>query len=256
MSATVTDIIAARSRQPEGLTTMVFWSVIAHACGIGLLLLAPGARIDNTPRTVMTISLGGAPGPQAGGLTQMGGREVPPPAPEQPIRREETPPPPPAQPAMTLPDPRKQAQPKPPRRQATEVSRQRPAAAEPPQQGSTRAETNARGQGFGLSSGGSGSRGVELDVANFCCPEYLEQMVTLIQRNWEPNQGVVGAATMKFTILRDGAIQAVMLERSSGFVALDVAANRAVMRTQRLPPLPSPFPNPTLTVHMRFEYQR
>jgi TonB family protein len=67
---------------------------------------------------------------------------------------------------------------------------------------------------------------------------------------------VVGSTKVKFTILKDGAIQAVMVERSSGLIALDNAANRAVMRTQRLPPLPSPFPNPTLTVHMIFEYQR
>ena len=42
------------------------------------------------------------------------------------------------------------------------------------QPGTAKVETGAKGQGFGLSSGGGGGDGgVKLDVANFCCPEYL-----------------------------------------------------------------------------------
>jgi TonB family protein len=96
---------------------------------------------------------------------------------------------------------------------------------------------------------------VQLDVTNFCCPEYIEQMVTLIQRNWQPNQGVRGTTLMKFTITRTGSIQGVMVERPSGFLALDLAAERALLTT-RLPELPLQFSNPTLTVHITFEYQR
>jgi hypothetical protein len=33
-------------------------------------------------------------------------------------------------------------------------------------------------------------------------------------------------------------------------------AQRAVTLTKQLPPLPEAFPNPTLTVHLNFEYQR
>ena len=35
-----------------------------------------------------------------------------------------------------------------------------------------------------------------------------------------------------------------------------VAALRAVLGTRQLPQLPSGFPNPTLTVHLNFEYTR
>ncbi len=255
MTEPVTDIIVARSGEPDRLRAMIVWSIAAHVCVIAAILFVRAGQVAEAPRTVMTISLGGAPGPRAGGQTQMGGRQVEAPPPEQPVKREETPPPP-ARPAMTLPDPRKPSRPQPQRRQATEAPRTKPQAEAEPQTGTARAETGARGQGFGLSSGGGGSKGVELDVSSFCCPEYLEQMVSLIQRNWDQNHGVVGSAVMKFTIGRDGTIQAVAVERSSGLLALDNAANRAVMLTQRLPPLPGPFPNPTLTVHMRFEYQR
>ena len=96
---------------------------------------------------------------------------------------------------------------------------------------------------------------MQLDVTNFCCPEYIEQMVTLVQRNWQSNQGVRGSTLMKLTINRNGSIQGVMVERPSGFIALDLAAERALLST-RLPELPIQFPNPTLTVHITFEYQR
>ena len=45
-----------------------------------------------------------------------------------------------------------------------------------------------------------------------------------------------------------------MVERPSGFLALDLAAERALLIT-RLPELPAQFPNPTLTVHVTFDYQ-
>jgi TonB family protein len=106
-----------------------------------------------------------------------------------------------------------------------------------------------------LTTGGGGGASVQLDVANFCCPDYIEQMVSLVQQNWEKNQGVPGSTGMKFTITRKGSIEGVVIERPSGFVALDYAAQRALLLT-RLPELPPQFPNPSLTVHVTFQYQR
>jgi TonB family protein len=240
----VTDVIVARRQNlEEPFRATLIWSLTAHVIVVGFLLFGPldwSVENDNTPRTVMTISLAGAPGPRTG-MTPMGGRAVPTPPPEAVPRA--LPPPPP----------------KPVERSVPTEARRRPVAPPPkpeePQTGVTRTETGARGQGFGLSAGGAGGSGVQLDVANFCCPEYIEQMVTLIQRNWQANQGVRAATLMKFTITRGGSIQGVMVERPSGFVALDLAAERALLTT-RLPELPPQFPNPTLTVHITFEYQR
>ena len=80
-------------------------------------------------------------------------------------------------------------------------------------------------------------------------------MVTLIQRRWQAGQGVRGATIMRFTITRGGSIEGVMVERPSGFLVLDLAAERALLTT-RLAELPPQFPNPSLTVHLTFEYQR
>lgn len=259
MSEAVTDVIAARAHDPQGLSRTLAWSGLLHAVVVAIALLAPRPGTSEPPKVLMTISLGGAPGPKTGGLTQMGGRAVQAHAPPAPTRRQE-PAPAPVAPKMTIPQPTAAAarpRPMPPVRTAPQEATGRTAVTgETPRAGSERVETNARGQGFGLSSGGGGAGGVQLDVGNFCCPEYLEQMVMLIQRNWNQNQGVTGSAIVKFTILRDGTITAAQVERTSGFATLDTAAYRALLLTDRLPQLPSAFSNPTLTVHMRFEYQR
>jgi TonB family protein len=251
----VTDVIVMRSRQVDDLKTMVVWSVTAHMALIAAIVLMPSRAAQETPRTVMTISLGGVAGPRTGGMTQMGGRAVQAPTPPEPVRRAETAPAP-TRPAMTLPDPKARTRPQPKPDQAPkEATGRTPTTGDEPRQGSARAETGARGQGFGLSSGGGGGTGVQLDVGNFCCPEYLEQMVTLIQRNWNQNQGVVGATVIKFTIQRDGTILMPQVEKSSGFYALDNAAQRAVLLA-KLPPLPAPYPNATLGLHVTFDYHR
>jgi TonB family protein len=201
----------------------------------------------------MTISLGGAPGPRNGGLTSMGGRTVQAPPPE-PVKKVVETPPAPKTPEMALPT----KNPRQIKRQTEEAPKEataRTPSTGQPQEGSTRVDTGARGQGFGLTSGGGGGTGVTVDTANFCCPEYLSQMITLIQRNWQSNQGIAGSVLMKFTITRAGTVENVQVEQSSGFVAHELSAQRALLLT-RLPELPIQFPNATLTVHMRFEYQR
>src|SRR3954468_19725313 len=81
---TVTDIIIARSQGAERLNTMIPWSIAAHIALFAFMVLMPASwrgAVDEGPRTVMTISLGGAPGPRNGGLTSMGGRTGPAPPP-------------------------------------------------------------------------------------------------------------------------------------------------------------------------------
>ena len=70
-----------------------------------------------------------------------------------------------------------------------------------------------------------------------------------------PSEKRDGLSKVALSITRAGSIQGVMVERPSGFLALDLAAERALLTT-RLPELPVQFPNPTLTVHITFEYQR
>jgi TonB family protein len=149
------------------------------------------------------------------------------------------------------------APPPPPVAQAPDEARgETPTKGEETAPGSAVAVTSARGMGFGLSSGGGPGSGSSLDVTDFCCPDYLRVMTDRINANWNQRQEVAGDAFVKFTIRRDGQIQDVELETSSGFTTLDLAAQRAILSTKTLPPLPAAFPNPTLGVRLHFQYQR
>ena len=259
MSATdaVSGILAARARLHDGLAPVVVVSLVLHLGLFAAVLLIPmGDAAADRPRTVMTISLGGSSGPRTGGMTPMGGRAVQAVAPEGPKPRSIAPPAA-STPDMTLPTKvtRRPPSEAPSKASADAVGR-RLAEGDEVREGSARADTGARGQGFGLTGGGGSGTGAYLDVGDFCCPEYLETVMQVIQRNWVPKQNLTGQTLMKFTVLRSGAVTAVQVERPSGFAALDMAAQRALLLTARVPPLPAGFPNADLTIHLRFDYQR
>lgn len=259
----VTDVLRDRRAEADGLRRAAVVSVSLHGLLLAGLVLAPGYWFADTsaPKTVMTISLGEAStGPANGGITALSARAIQTLTPlEAPKRPEPIRPPAAKTPEMTL--PREKPQPKraptPPVQHAPDDAKgTTPTRGADPQFGSAIAETGARGQGFGLSTGGGGGSGSRLDVADFCCPDYVLLMVERIRSNWNSRAEAVGQAMIKFTIQRDGQITGVSLLKSSGFAALDINAQRAVLVTRTLPPLPEQFPNPTLTVDLSFEYLR
>jgi TonB family protein len=259
----VTDILRDRMQPQPGLQRMVTVSVLVHLALGAIVAVSPATwlprRVEES-RHVMTISIGGAgEGPVNGGMTAAGGRPVqaerPP---EETPKREPVLPPAAKTPEMVLPTnkPRVSKTPPPVVRQAPDDARGRtPTRGAQTAPGTAMAET--RGQGFGgLSTGGGPGAGSTLDVADFCCPEYLATMITRIRSAWMQNQGVAGESIVRFTILRTGDIvQPPVVEKSSGSIVLDLAAVRAVAVVKTLPPLPSQFPNPTLTVHLNFQYK-
>jgi TonB family protein len=260
----VSDVLRDRMQSPAGLQRMITVSVGVHLTLAAALLVAPGGllkRAADPPRTVMTISLGGGgDGPDVGGMTTMGGQPVQTAVPpEELAKREPIRPPAAKTPEMTVPLPKAKpvkAAAAAPVKQAPDDARGRiPTRGAQTSEGSTVADTGIRGQGFGLSTGGGAGSGSSLDVADFCCPEYIATMVVRIRQAWSQNQGAVGQTLVKFTIQRDGKLTDVEIERPSGTTTLDIAALRAVRTTTTLPPLPGAFTNPTLTVHLNFQYQ-
>jgi TonB family protein len=262
----VTDILRDRMQEPEGLQRTTMVSFVLHGALMAVLLFAPSGWLSSArgpdSRTVMTITLGGgSPGPQAGGITSIAGRPVQVQVPPEESRRPEPVRPPAAKPPeMTLPKPDATPTRKPPppsvEQAPPEARGSTPTRGENPTPGSSVAETGARGQGFGLSTGGGGGSGSHLDVANFCCPDYLTTMVERIRRHWEARAEVPGEVVVVFTIQRDGSITGVSVERSSGYAVLDINAHRAILSARQLPQLPAEFTNPTLTVHLNFQYTR
>jgi protein TonB len=258
----VTDVLRDRMAAPSGLQRMVTMSFVGHMVVVSALLLARGGLLghgSSAPPIVMQITLGGAgEGPRNGGMTAAAAQPVQAQrAPEEAPKREAVRPPAAKTPEMVLPtkaNPRASKTPAPVVTQAPEGAKGRtPTRGAQVTPGNAVTYTGARGQGFGLSTGGGPGIGSRLDVADFCCPEYIATMVDRIRSAWQQNQGARGVVIVKFVIQRDGRIVDAAVENSSGNSTLDLAALRAVVTTRTLNPLPAQYL--TLPVHLSFEYQ-
>lgn len=258
MEAVVSDILQSRKREPEGLKKTAAVSCAVHALAFAVLAALPSVmpQAAERPRVVMNISLGGASGPQTGGTQMIGGRTIEAAQPSAaPVVRHV--PPSVTPPKMTLPDPK----------QKLRTTTKPAASSKDPkgtltgrgfetQTGTAKIDTGARGQGFGLSSGGGGGDGGMKVDSNFCCPEYLIDMRDRIRRNWNERQQAAGGVWMKFTIQRSGQITGIEVETSSGNPVLDLTAQRALVNTKALAPLPAAYTERELIVRLRFDYVR
>ena len=74
-------------------------------------------------------------------------------------------------------------------------------------------------------------------------------------RGWPQRDATVASHAVRTMIVNGEPAFGVLVERTSGFPALDLPAQRALLTT-RLPELPPQFPDPTLIVHSTFECQR
>lgn len=250
----VSPILIERAQEPQGLRNMVVVSLVVHAVVATLIVVSPRPSLQAPPSTVMTISLS-AGQVNSGGLTPMSGRAAEAARPDEKPTPVAAPAPKPAE--MVMPTSKAKAPPKVTQKKAPDDAKGKlvPKAAEA-SRGDARVDTGLKTTGFGLSTGGGGGTSGYLDVQNFCCPDYLATMIQLIQRNWNGRQSTPGSTLMKFTIQRDGRLTDVELERSSGYFALDQTAQRSLLVTRQLPPLPGAFPEPSLTVHLTFQYER
>ena len=263
MQEAVSDVLDLRMRESDGLSRMFVVSLVAHGVLLAAVVLMPADwRGAKSARNVvrMTISLnGGAPGPNTGGMTQMSSRPVQAVAPPEQKPRPETPPAA-KKPEMTIPDPSlkpKTASPKADKAVDKSAARN-PTTGPKVTGGDARVNTGATPIPFGglSTSGGARAGGVKLDVGDFCCPEYLATMTDRIRSNWNQNQGAAGQVIVKFTIRRDGMLTNVEVEKGTNNYLLDTEARRAILYTKQLPPLPAQFTEPSLTVHLTFDYLR
>lgn len=253
----VSEVLVAREAKSDGLNSMLGASAMAHLVLLGLFVFLPavwfGAEYKQ-PETIMQISLGGPIGVNDGGLTTMGGRTI-----QQVVETkkaiEPVRPPSAKPPEMIEPTTAPPKKVTPNKVEAKDPKSTRPTKGAQLEKGPSVADTKARGQGFGLSSGGGGTGGVQLEVSNFCCPEYLATMSALIKANWNNQQGAPGLARLRFVIQRDGRIVDITVLQSSGVQTLDFYAQRALTLT-KLPPLPLAYREQALAVRLEFEYTR
>jgi len=255
----VSDVIALRGHDPQGLSRMVSWSFGIHVILLTAVALLPRLGLFRpAPKPpIMTISLGGTPGPRSTGMTPIGGRTVEQVAPE-PKR------PTPIAPVAVKPDvmtvPEKptakpKPEPKPTETMQTPSPTPKPTTGKQVTRGSATIETGATGQAAGLTVGGGGG-GAQLTVdADFCCPDYLQDVINRISAVWRNVQPEHGTTVMVFTIKRDGTIVDIQPERSSGSTLLDRESKATLMNPAlRLQPLPGQYVSDHLTIHLSFPY--
>lgn len=258
MNDAVSVALYGRSREQDGLSRMVAISGGVHVVAVALLLFLPSAwfhRQSEDPRNVMTISLGGAPGPKTGGMTPIGARAIQKSVDALP-KAEPVRPPAARTPEMVEPiaKPLAKATPTPVKDAPKEAKSRTPTTGAETRQGRAMAETGSQSNTLGLTTGGGGTGG-QINLGNFCCPDYILEMNRLIMSNWNSRQNAQATTVMRFTIHRDGTITEVGVNTSSGYAMLDMFADRA-LKMAKLPPLPPAYTNETLTVDLSFEYHR
>jgi TonB family protein len=259
MEAIVSDILQSRKREPGGLKKTAAISFAAHAAAIAAILMIPSVmpRAAQRPRVVMSISLGGSPGPDTGGMQMIGGTPMQAAQPSTDPKIAKNVLPSATPPKMVLPDPKQKPR-TPPKPAATSKDPNGTAVGKgfETRAGTAKVETGAKGEGFGLSSGGTGGDGGVRVEGNFCCPEYLIDLRNRIRKNWIERQQATGKVTMKFTVQRNGQITNIETDQPSGNPTLDLASQRALVVTKSLAPLPAAFSERQLTVYLDFEYHR
>ena len=262
MEALVSDILQSRKREPDGLKQTALLSLGAHAAVLAVLALLPaimpeagaaaaGRDEHQSGRHAWPAQRRHADARRAadrGGASRRPRRRSP--EIRCPPRR--------SPPKMTLPDPRQKPR-TPPKTTAPSKDPKGTTAGRgvEAQAGTARVETGAKGQGFGLSSGGGGGTGRRLDVDDdFCCPEYIMDMRNRIHKNWNQQQQAHGCRAHEIHHPAERADHRHRGGRPSGNPSLDIASQRALMNTRMLAPLPAAFPDPQLTVHLTFNYER
>lgn len=254
----VSEVLVARAPKDDGLSSMLGASVMAHIVLVGAFMFLPAwwfGADSEPPETVMEISLGGPIGPDKSGLTSMTSRTIQEALKEVPKVPEPIRPPSAKTPEMIEPTKVPPKKTPPQKVDAKDPRSNRPTKGEEVRKGSSIADSPARGQGFGGLSSGGGGTGVQLEVGDFCCPEYLATMSALIRANWNNQQNAAGLTRLRFVIRRDGSIVDITVLQSSGAQALDFFAERALKLT-KLPPLPAAYSESTLAVRLGFEYTR
>jgi protein TonB len=114
-------------------------------------------------------------------------------------------------------------------------------------------ETGNVGESAGLASGGERG-GQRTDFgADFCCPEWGSLMIASIDQHWASAQAERGVTVLSFVVTRNGRVEDLKVEQSSGSSNLDRLAEFAVRRAT-IPSLPARYTAPTLRVRLRFPY--
>jgi len=269
-----------------GLSVLVHLGVL-----VGIIVLPRVFRPRVKFPEVYSVNLvslpAGAPGPSAsGGPAEKASAPAPPapkPAPAPPPKAK-------AEPAIKIPVKPTVKPPK--QKQVAKVTPPKPREPEPkPKEHETKAESSAGsqesaekaapasketaaggggGEGSGTAAvqgagaqgtggGGAGGSGGMVDDPAFQFGWYISRIQSIVSRNWsQPILQDIHAslvAVVHFRVHKDGSVDEIVLERSSGDSVLDRSAVRALQDSNPLPPLPNPWSKESIGFRFEFEIQ-
>ncbi len=240
----VSRLLAEREGRRQRLTPYVVAAVLLHGAIAAALFLA-GRYGHTAPAHLPAVSVRlvrPSPAPPSG---RAPARATPAPAPTRAAPVAE-----PTPVATAPPAPTRAAQPPASADAMPDVERRRtpPAAVAPPP---ADAPEGGGGRGLSLGDGGAGTpAGIPSD---FQFTYYVDRMLALIESRWYKPPSPPGTrARARFRIRRDGRLEAIVLEESSGQPTFDRAVLRALYAANPLPPLPPAYRKDSLTVHLSF----
>ena len=186
----VTDVLRDRLEPPAGLQRMITFSLLAHGVFAAALVFAPGALFNKRPaepRIVMNISLEGSSGPSSGGLNAAAGRATQTVVPKEELKKPDSYLPPAAvKPDMVISNKVVTKPTKTPPVPVKEAPDQARGRAPTPVPGSPRPGADLhRPKAKGRLSTAAAWIGSYLDVADFCCPDYIAMMIDRIRGAWQ-----------------------------------------------------------------------
>ncbi|HOK79550.1 MAG TPA: energy transducer TonB [bacterium] len=93
-----------------------------------------------------------------------------------------------------------------------------------------------------------------LPADNIIPVEYLENIKLILQRKWKVPKGKSYSSTsvVSFKIKKDGSVEEIILEKSSGFKEFDESAIKAVKEASGIPPLPRTYKSEYLEIAVKF----
>ncbi|MGD8414410.1 MAG: TonB C-terminal domain-containing protein [Candidatus Latescibacterota bacterium] len=155
----------------------------------------------------------------------------------EPEPEEEMPPPP------EKPKPVKKKEPKKPRREVptTQLEKTLPKEETEPDQTTAAPETGE----------------MAFDTDDFPFAHYIGRMRRKIAAHWKVPEGSQGEdrfCVIYFRVHRNGSVSHTAVEQSSGLFIFDQAAQRAVVTSAPMPPLPQAYDDEYLGVHFSFSY--
>ncbi len=249
----VTQILVERERSRPRLLPWVVTAVLLHA-GAAAATYLVGKRAASHPIQLPSVSVRvvrqQAPSRRPPSRdTQIRSTPVP-----QPSKPPATAVPKPSAVATAPPAPQVEAPKASTDAMRSEKSSSTPVPTPPPPEADAGGGSGVAGAGGGgLSVGGETTAGGAGIPSDFHFTYYVDRMLALIESRWfKPVVPARTRARVGFVILKDGRLEAIQLEESSGMPSFDRAALRAIYAANPLPPLPPAYGKPSLTVHLSF----